>query len=369
MKTISRLASLLLIQAFSVYISGAESPPKANPQMQKVLDQLQELGVKPIETLSPQEARQQPSPADAVKALLKKEGKSTAPEPVANVQNATYASGDGEKIPARIYTPKGNAPFPVVLYIHGGGWVIADLDTYDASARALANAAGAVVFSAHYRQAPEHKFPASHQDTFAAYEWLVKNAGQIQGDPSKIAVVGESAGGNMAAGICIMARDKKMPLPVHQVLVYPVANNDFNTPSYQLNAKAKPLSKPAMVWFAHQEFNSPADGDNPLISLVDRASLEGLPSATVITDQIDPLQSEGQLLAQKLEKAGVSTRYRNFEGVTHEFFGMGAVLKESKEAVAFASEGLREAFAKAQSGNAIGQPPIGETRKNRSKTE
>ena len=199
--------------------AGAQTPPPPSTQMKAVLDQLAALGGKPIETLSPVEARKQPTPADAVKALLKKQGKSTAPEEVGKVEDKTIA-GPGGPIPLRVYTPKGTGPFPLVLYIHGGGWVIADLDTYDSSPRALANAAGAVVLSTDYRHAPEHKFPAAHEDVFAAYQWMLKNAGTLQGDASRAAVVGESAGGNMAIGICLMARDNGIQMPSYQVLVY-----------------------------------------------------------------------------------------------------------------------------------------------------
>jgi acetyl esterase len=336
---------------------SASKPPKPTNIMQKVLDHHAKLGAKPIETLTPEQARQQPTPADAVKALLKEQGKSTEPEPVASVKDITIPVQGGQPIPARVYTPQGQGPFPAILYIHGGGWVIADLDTYDASPRALANAAKAVVVSTHYRQAPEHKFPAAHQDTFAAYQWLHQNAAQLQADPTKIAIVGESAGGNMAVGSSLMAREKNIPLPTHQVLVYPVANNDFNTPSYQENANAKPLNRAGMMWFAKHAFQSPQDGENPLISLVDKASLHGLPPTTIITAQIDPLRSEGQMLAEKLKQSDVEVRSKNFEGVTHEFFGMGAVLNEAKEAVAFAAEGLKDSFQSGKGAGAVGSSP------------
>ncbi len=176
------------------------APAKPNEQMQAVLDQLAALHPRPITALPAAEARKQPSPADAVKALLKKQGKSTAPEPVGSVMNRTIP-GAGGPIPVRIYTPKGAGPFPVVVYYHGGGWVIANLDTYDASPRALANLANAVVVSAHYRQGPEHKFPAAHQDAFAAYSGCWRTPRRLKGDPSRVAVVGESAGGNLAAAV------------------------------------------------------------------------------------------------------------------------------------------------------------------------
>jgi acetyl esterase len=279
-----------------------------------------------------------------VKALLKKERKSTAPMPVGKVVNRMIP-GPGGQIPVRIYTPKGTGPFPVVVYYHGGGWVIANLDTYDASARAMTNMANAIVVSSHYRQGPEHKFPAAHEDAFAAYRWVLKNARSLQGDPSKVAVMGESAGGNLAAGVSMMARDSNVQLPVYQVLVYPIAGYDLNTPSYQENADAKPLNKPMMQWFFEKYLRSPADGKSPLIDLVN-AELQGFPPATVITAQIDPLRSEGQQLADRLKSAGTEVDYRNYDGVAHEFFGMGAVVDEAKQAEQLAADGLKKGFGR-----------------------
>lgn len=321
-----------------------------NQQMQAVLTQLEALHPKPIPQLSAAEARKQPTPADAVKALLKKEGKSAAPEPVANVTNRTIP-GAGGSIPIRIYTPKGSGPFPVVVYYHGGGWVIADLDTYDASPRALANLAEAIVVSSHYRQGPEHKFPAAHQDAFAAYRWVLANAKSFKGDPSNVAVVGESAGGNLAASVSMMARDSGVQLPVHQVLVYPIAGYDVNTLSYLENAEAKPLNKPMMQWFFKQYLSNPADGKNPLIDLV-HADVQGLPATTVIAAQIDPLRSEGKDLADRLKDAGVEVDYKNYEGAAHEFFGMGAVLDDAKAAQEQAVAGLRKGFGATRTASA-----------------
>ncbi|MEO6057229.1 MAG: alpha/beta hydrolase [Gemmatimonadales bacterium] len=324
-----------------------DAPAKPNEEMQQVLTSLTSLGPKPITGLSAVEARKQPSPADAVKALLKKEGKSTAAETVGRVENRTI-KGPGGPVPIRIYTPKGKGPFPVVVYYHGGGWVIADLDTYDASPRAIANLANAVVVSSHYRQGPEHKFPAAHEDAFAAYKWALTNAKSINGDPTRVAVMGESAGGGLAGAVSIMARDSGVQLPVHQVLVYPIAGHDLNTPSYQENADAKPLNKPMMAWFFEKYLGSPKDGGNPLIDLV-HADLSGLPPATVINAQIDPLRSEGEQLAKALETAGVDTKQKTYDGVTHEFFGMGSVLDEAKDAEQMAADGLKSAFGKTNS--------------------
>ena len=342
--------SLLLLSMFvlpTITAQAAESvKAKPDPQMQEVLNELASLNGKPIETLTAKEARKQPTPTDAVKKLIKKkEGKILPPQPekVASVDNKKI-DGPAGQIPIRIYTPAGKGPFPVIVYYHGGGWVIADLDVYDATPRALANSVGAIVVSSHYRQGPENKFPAAHEDTFAAYEWTLKHAGDFNGDPKRIALVGESAGGNMAAAVSVQARDKGLQMPLHQVLIYPVAQYKFDSPSYIENADAKPLSKPMMKWFFDKYLNSPADGQNHLISLVNEPNLKGLPPTTIITAQIDPLRSEGKEYADKLQKAGVKVQYRNFEGVTHEFFGMGAVLDTAKQAQRFATENLSSAL-------------------------
>lgn len=340
---------LILVILCSVLtpIVSAQAPTTPNDQMKAVLDQLTALGGKPIETLTPAEARQQPTPADAVKSLLQKQGKSTAPEEVGRVEDKKIP-GPGGPIAIRIYTPKGNGPFPLLLYIHGGGWVIADLNTYDSSPRAMANAAGAVVVSTDYRHAPEHKFPAAHEDVFAAYQWMLKNSSALQGDARKVAVLGESAGANMAIGVCLMARDKGIQIPGYQVLVYPVAQTGFDTASYKENAQAKPLNRAMMQWFFKYTLQSPADAKNPLLALTTVANLKGLPQATVITNQIDPLRSEGKDLADKLKAAGVPVIYQNYEGVTHEFFGMGAVLDKAKEAQKLAAEGLGNGYTKSK---------------------
>ena len=254
-----------------------------------------------------------------------------------------FIAGPGGDIEIRIYTPDGVGPFPVILYIHGGGWVIADLNVYDSSPRALANAAKAVVISTHYRLAPEYPFPASHEDTFTAYRWALDNAKTFNGNANRVAVVGESAGGNMAASICLMAREQNVPAPVYQVLIYPVVGTDENTPSFQENANAKPLSKAMMEWLGKHEFQNRQDKQDPRIDLLN-ANLRGLPPATIITAQIDPLRSGGRMLADRLKAAGVKVVYKNYDGVTHEFFGMAAVLDESKEAIKLAAEDLLKAF-------------------------
>jgi acetyl esterase/lipase len=322
---------------------GATAPAKPEGEMQAVLDKLGSLNPKPLETLTPAEARKQPTPKDAVVALLMSQGKPTAPDASVSDRDTTIP-GPGGRLPVRIYTPKNAAgPLPVVVYYHGGGWVIADKNVYDAGARAISKDANAIVVSVDYRLAPEHKFPAAHDDAFAAYQWALANAAKIGGDPNRVATAGESAGGNLAVATAMAARDKGVKLPVHVLSVYPIAGTDTTTESYVENAAAKPLSRPAMVWFLNNYTRSAADWRDPRINLVG-ADLKGLPPVTIITDQIDPLRSEGQALARKLEAAGVSVDSRNYDGVAHEFFGMGAVLDKARDANQYGADGLKKGF-------------------------
>lgn len=325
-------------------LATAQAPPKANKEMQKVLDALKSLDGKPMETLTPEEARKQPTPADAVKKVMEQQGKSTTPDPSITVKDMNIPGPLGE-IPVHIYTPPGAGPFPIMVYFHGGGFVIADTKIYDASPRALAKGANAIMVAVDYHRAPEHKFPAAPNDAYAAYTWVLQHAKEFNGDPSRVAVGGESAGGNLAAVVSMMARDKKAALPIHQLLVYPVTNNDMDNASYKTNAQAKPLNKAMMQWF-FKYYATPQDGTNPYAVPMKAETLKGLPSATVITDEIDPLRTEGKEYADRLKKDGVAVAYKDYKGVTHEFFGMGAVVPEAKKAEDFAAGELKKVFAK-----------------------
>lgn len=316
--------------------------PSIKPEMQVVMEKLATLGGKPIETLEAAEARLQPTPTDAVKEVM---AENNIPVPAAqcDIVNKDIPVTDGTTN-VRIYTPKsGTAPFPVIVYYHGGGWVIGDIDVYNAGAQGLCEQVGAVVVSVEYPKGPEKKFPAAHMVSFDAYQWVIANATSIKGDGAKIAVVGESAGGNLAANMSMMARDKKITMPIFQVLVYPVANNDMNSASYTKFADAKPLNKAMMGWFVKNALSTEAQAADPRISLV-KSNLAGLPKTLIIGAEIDPLQTEGALLNDKLNAAGVASEYKLFEGVTHEFFGMAAVVPQAKEAQAFAASKLKAAF-------------------------
>jgi len=321
----------------------AQTKFRANKDMAAVLTKFEGLSPKPLVSLSAEEARRQPTLADAVVAVLRERDLSTAPVRVGKTSEREIP-GTGGPLPIRIYAPQGSGPFPVILYYHGGGWVIGTIDTYDASARALTKAANAIVVSVEYRKAPEHKFPAAHEDAYTAYRWVLRNADTFQGDPSMVAVAGESAGGNLAAAVCLMARARGEVMPVHQALIYPVAGYDFNTPSYRENAQANPLDQSTMAWFFEKYLKEPADGKNPWIDLVNASNLSGLPSATIITADIDPLRSEGMRYAQRLLDVGIPVTYRNFRGVTHEFFGMGTVIEAARKATRLVADGLNGAI-------------------------
>jgi acetyl esterase/lipase len=321
----------------------ATAAPIASAEMQKVLDKLASLGGKPIESLDPAEARKQPTPADAVKAVMKDQGMSTAPDPTVITKDITYPAGAGMQ-KARIYTPTGaKGPLPVVLYIHGGGWVIADIDVYDASPRALAKLTNAIFVSIEYRHAPEAKFPAAHDDANASYKWLLANAAKWGGDPKKVAIVGESAGGNMAIDVAIAARDSGWAKPLAIVAVYPVANTSPDTASKKAFTTAKPLNTPMLDWFFKHTLAKPEMASDPRLNLVG-AKLDGLPPTTIILAQIDPLHDDGAGLSDKMRAAGDTVDLKEYAGVTHEFFGMGAVVPGAKAAEDYAAGKLKAAF-------------------------
>lgn len=312
------------------------------PEMQVIIEKLSSYGDQPIETLSATDARKNHTPTDAVMDVAK-QNNLAVPMPEVDTTGKDI-DADNVKVHLRIYTPKvGKGPYPLIVYYHGGGFVIANVDVYNASAQALAEQVGAIVVSVAYRLAPENKFPTAHNDAFAAYEWAVKNAVDLKADPAKIAVAGESAGGNLAANVSIMARNKHIMLPVHEVLIYPIAQADMNTESYKMYANAKPLNKAMMGWFTEKYLNSMIEAQDAKISLVN-ANLRGLPSTTIITAEIDPLHDDGIMLADKLKAAGVKVDLKNYEGVTHEFFGMSLLVPEAKAAQAYVANQLKAAF-------------------------
>lgn len=320
---------------------------KADPEMAKVLAALKHLGGKPIETLTPAEARQQPTVADAVKAVLSDEGKDTDPTKLVPGVTSMDSSipGPGGSLPIRVYTPVGSGPFPIVLYFHGGGWVIASKEVYDGGARGLSKASKAVVVSVDYRLAPEAKFPAAWDDALAAYKYVSMNAAKMHADASKLAIAGESAGGNLAVSTAVSAIAAGLPAPKAVIAIYPVAQTgNLMTASYVDSATAKPLNKAMIGWFVDKLIANPTDKMDPRLDIV-HAKLAGLPPVTIINAQIDPLRSDGEMLEQALKQAGVKVQRKVYNGVTHEFFGTAAVVNEAKDAQTFAGTQLQDAFS------------------------
>lgn len=325
---------------------------RTNSDMQAILDMHAKLTPLPIETLCAENARQIPLLDQAAvgvygHSLLTK--LSPFPLDIGSVGHQTIPGPEGN-IMLRVYTPTGHAPrdgWPAVVYYHGGGWVIANLNTYDSSCRALCDAANCVVISAHYRQAPEHPFPAALDDAYVTYKYVTQNPKMFNICPGKIAIAGESAGGNLAAVITLKARDEGVQLPIHQLLVYPVTDvaHGANSPSAVENSVAKPLNKAMLNWF-YDHYAAGSDRNDWRMSPLHASSHAGLPPATIILAEIDPLRSDGEAYAQKLSDAGVPVNLKIFEGVTHEFFGLTALVHEAKEAVAMAARDLKDAFEK-----------------------
>ncbi len=321
--------------------------PQPSADMQAVLDAAQGLGAKPIALGTPAMVRKAPTPADAVMVVMKRQGMSAAPDPAVSAHDVMYPAAEGMQ-KARIYTPKmaqGSGPLPLIVYYHGGGWVIADIEAYDATPRFLSKALNAVVVSVEYRHAPEHKFPAQHEDALAAYRWVLKTAPSWNADVRHMAFAGESAGGNLAIATSVAARDAGLPLPRHILSVYPIAQANLNTPSYLANAQEKPfLSKQDMAWFTYYVVTDKSQAMDPRINLV-AADLHGLPPVTIVNADIDPLRDDGAMLAQSLQRAGVQVDRRVFPGVTHEFFGMGKVVRGAYDAEQYAVQQLQPALA------------------------
>ena len=326
--------------------SNPEWAPDIDPQMLAVIEEFQAMENPKATKMSAFQFRNAKTPAEAVMSILKKTGIPSS-DPKVDISHRILPVGPEEGILVRIYKPlvESGVPenLPVIVYYHGGGWVIADLDTYEPSAIALASRAQAVVVSVAYRQAPEHVYPTAHEDSFAAYKWVVENTRELGGDSENIAIAGESAGGNLAVAVPIMAKERGVDLPVHILSVYPIADGDLQSESYEQFANALPLSKGLMEWFFNRYYSNWQSETRPLISLLE-ADLSGLPPTTIINAEIDPLQSEGGELEEKLRQAGVEVVREVYPGVTHEFFGMAAVLEQAVEAQEFAVKHLKRSF-------------------------
>lgn len=264
------------------------------------------------------------------------------PEAVAVVYDRTIPGPDGD-VPVRVYRPvEGGDPLPVVVYFHGGGWVICDLDTHDGTCRALANGVDAVVVSVDYRLAPEHKFPAPAEDAYAATQWVAEHAADLGADASRLAVAGDSAGGNLAAAVALMARDRGGPAIAFQLLIYPVMDFSFDTVSYRDNAEGYFLHRASMEWYWRQYLDDEATGANPYASPLRVDDARGLPPGMVLTAEFDPLRDEGDAYARRLAESGVDVTQLPYPGLIHGFMGFAGLV----DAAARAQEEVCAAFGK-----------------------
>lgn len=305
-----------------------------NAQTRAFIELMSEGEKQPLEEREPAEVREE----------VEQTAADIAPEPeaVAQIENRTIPGPAGE-IPIRIYRPEGTEPLPILVYFHGGGWVLGSLEVADPICRSLANRARCLVVSVAYRLAPEHKFPAAPEDAYAATQWVADNAAAIGGSGA-IAVAGDSAGGNLAAVVALMARDKGGPSLAYQVLFYPITDYGFDTKSYEQYAEGYLLSKADMVWFWNCYLAFPEDGDRPYASPLLAKDPSNLPPALIITAEYDVLRDEGEMYGDLLIAAGVCAKNTRYRGTIHGFVSAAKYIDQGWEALAEAAAELRSAF-------------------------
>ena len=307
-----------------------------DPAVKAMLDNMKAAGFPELDSLPPVQLRRVTAEMFAATR--------GAPEPVARVENREIP-GPAGSIPLRVYTPAGSGPFPVLVFYHGGGFVIGDLDSHDGVCRALANQARCVVVAVDYRLAPEHKYPAAVEDCFAATRYVSEHGAEFNIDPKRLAVGGDSAGGNLSAVVSIMARDRNAPQIAFQLLVYPATDMACDTYSHKTFTDYF-LTDRSIRYFLGHYLRDGADKKNPQASPALAPHHKALPPALIITAEFDPLRDEGEAYCSKLAAAGVPAKFTRYDGMIHGFFTMGDVLPQGKQAVAEASAALRAAFAK-----------------------
>lgn len=305
-----------------------------DPRIAELLAEADKIDPRPIEALSVAEARARGGSVNAALAL--------APEPVVDVRDVVIDTLS--PIPARLYRPR-SGTLPLLVYFHGGGWVVGSVALSDPFCRALANASGCAVVSVEYRLAPEDRFPAAADDAYAATRWSADHASDLGVDASRIAVGGSSAGGNLAAVVTLMARERGVPAIAFQLLHVPVTDHDFDTPSYRANGTGFGLTLKGMRWFWDHYAPDPKVRDEPYASPLRARDLTGLPPAHVVTAECDPLRSEGKAYATRLREAGVATAYVEYPGMVHGFTGMAMAVPMGRTAIDDMGAALGRALA------------------------
>ena len=314
---------------------------RLDADMRHVLSVLAQMGGKPIESLRTPEARAQPTLDMALRRILR----DSHDDQGINMEMRLIPGPSGD-IRARIYTPQAEAreQRPLILYFHPGAFVLGDVDHYDATPRTLAQRTGAVVVSSHYRQAPEHRFPAAHEDAFAAWNWVGEHAESLGGDPRRIAIVGEGSGANLAVNVALRVKAQGGTPPIHLGLVTPMATLTFDLPSHLEIEDTGPFKTDTFKWAARKLLRNKDDAHDPRLELIERGDLGGLPPATIILAEADPLRSEGEALADLLRRSGVWVDSTTYEGVTHGFFGLYQIVNKAMFAQGQLARNLNAAF-------------------------
>lgn len=311
--------------------------PAVHPQVQVMLDALAKANVPPVESLEPPAARAQ------MEAMVK--ARNVPPIPVAKVEDRTI-TGPGGPLKIRLYWPEAKGPVPAIVYYHGGGHVIGSLDTHDTTSRVLCAGAGALVCSVDYRMGPEDRFPAAVDDSFFALQWVHKEAKSLGVDPTRLGVAGDSAGGNLAAVVALMARDAGGPALKMQGLFYPVTDYTLSGGSYETYATGYGiLTRDAMRWFRRHYLRNDADANDWRASPLKANSLAGVAPTVLVTAECDVLYDDGKRYAAALKAAGVPVDYRDFAGMIHGFLPNAPMLDGAAEAQKYIVAAFKKAFA------------------------
>ena len=320
----SSITSRQLAENRSLFASG-EGQKRLDADIAHLLRLLEKRWPQPVETVSLAEARVAPTLASVLRSLLRDPNDEMGVE-----MEMRMVPGAGGDLPARIYRPAGvPAKGPIVLYLHGGGFVLGSLENSDPAPRALARRLGSVVVAVHCRQAPEHVFPAAHEDAVAVWRWLIEAATGLGGDAGQMAIIGDGSGGNLALHIAFEAVDERLEKPRHLGLVSPMVGNDRGLSSYVENRTSRPISSATVEWCMSLYARDALDLSSRQLNPIDRQDLGKLPGTTIVLPEFDPLRTEGELFAQALRRSGVWVESLVYDGVTHGFFELPAAVNKA----------------------------------------
>lgn len=349
MRHLLRTTAPSLLAAALAACAGASGPPQGvtpyqpSPGMAAVLQQRQYMRAVDPASVGVARAREVPNLIAAMQAMPNVRGL-PADSPEVPVVRPVTASGADGALPARLYQPRDARGVPLIVYFPGDTWVTGGLDDYDESARQLARRTGWVVVAIGPRHAPDATFPAIHDDAFAAYQWARSHAREWGADPTRIALAGESAGANLALSTALLARDRLVPAPNHLLLITPLAGTGLSSPSMNDSGRSLPLTRRTVAWAQQRYTTDDRQLLDPRLDLVSRPDLASAPPTTLVLAEIDPLRSDGEALAARLQAAGVRTNVRTFPGATHDFFALGERVTEAAAAEDYAAANLKAAL-------------------------